>query len=684
MLGSRFLKIQVTMNLLFMLVTLPAMTFFVLFNYRENLKLIASNSDEFVNRAKDDVVGNTVNLFKPIYSAARSAAALAAIQPDLFRREESLKYFYEVVANNPAITSAYIVLNDGALRQVARVAPGNRFLDREAPAGATFVTRWLAPLSKEGPRPDRYVFQAAWDSVVGSTEEPSTYDPRTRSFYTETAKQRVEVLSDPFVSASNGELTVSVSSPIIADGTFLGVFVFNIGLRNLSAFVRDHPVTSSSMTIICDKEGSIIAHPRFELGVATIDGKLSQNRLILLNDPAVKAALAERLRTGQNNVTFRAGSPLQEYAAIFYRFPDTFMKPWEVLILTPTDDFVGSLKQNSEKILGLAVVIIILQIAVINLISRSFAKPVEALSREVDDIRNFNFADRPPIRAAVIELAKLVDAVRLLKGAVEAFTSYMPRGLVKELLDSGQQIKPGGQSRFLTIFFSDLEGFTALSETTPARQLLTQVSKYLEIVSRCINEQNGTIDKFIGDAVMAFWGAPTLRDDHAYQACVAAVRSVRRMEALNAELAGEGQEPMRVRIGIHSDAVLVGNIGSMERMNYTVLGDGVNVASRLENVNKEFGTSICVSHNVFREAGERLNLRPIGQVTVKGRRGELTIYELRGIRDADPEVAPTEADQLLCKLSTDAFLAQVRRASTILRQCSDQFRQLISRRYQAG
>ena len=168
-----------------------------------------------------------------------------------------------------------------------------------------------------------------------------------------------------------------------------------------------------------------------------------------------------------------------------------------------------------------------------------------------------------------------------------------------------------------------------------------------------IKEELGTVDKFIGDAVMAFWGAPKLDQDHAYHACVAAVKAQRRMVTLNQQLRSENKPPLEVRIGLHTDAVIVGNIGSSERLSYTVMGDGVNIASRLEGINKEFGTHICVSHSLFREAGERLWLRPIDQITVKGRKGELIIYELLGIRDGTQETQATEAEQRLC-LSTQA------------------------------
>ncbi len=182
------------------------------------------------------------------------------------------------------------------------------------------------------------------------------------------------------------------------------------------------------------------------------------------------------------------------------------------------------------------------------------------------------------------------------------------------------------------------------------------MSTYFDVVSQAIADESGTVDKFIGDGVMAFWGAPLELPDHALRACRGALRSLRRLEAVNATWLASGQSAFRMRIGLNTGEVLVGNVGSTERFSYTVMGDGVNVASRLEGMNKQFGTAICVSTAVVNAAGEGILVRPLRDIAVKGREQRFVIYELMGIPGSDdPELRPVADAAKLSEMTQSAF-----------------------------
>ncbi len=271
------------------------------------------------------------------------------------------------------------------------------------------------------------------------------------------------------------------------------------------------------------------------------------------------------------------------------------------------------------------------------------APTLDYMDRAFTDAKAHGWAKAPIIELFVLRRTTL--------GLLDTFVGKR----ISERILQGQVKRGDGEKISAAFWYSDLRGFTSLSEKHPPDKLVRQLNQYLERMVEITYGRKGSIDKFIGDAVMAFWGAPVLDQHHAYHACVAAFKGQRRMVALNARLVAEKKTPLTVRIGIHTDAVLVGNIGSLERLSYTVMGDGVNIASRLEGINKNYGTHICVSHSVYKEAGERLWLRPIDKIRVKGRESEFLIYELLGIRDGSNETQATATEQALCELTEQAY-----------------------------
>jgi class 3 adenylate cyclase len=231
----------------------------------------------------------------------------------------------------------------------------------------------------------------------------------------------------------------------------------------------------------------------------------------------------------------------------------------------------------------------------------------------------------------------------------------VPLDIVRQLIKSGIPLTLGVEPRFLTIFFSDLENFSSHSETLAPNDLLAQISTYLEQVSGAIAEEGGTVDKFIGDGVMAFWNAPVQRPDHVLRGCAGALRAARRMERVNDGWEAEGRPRIRIRIGLNCANVLVGNVGSSARLSYTALGDGVNVAARLEGINKLFGTTICISDSIYDQTRSDILARPLKRVQVKGRKTEFMIYELLALRASDdPELGIRGRDEQLCAMTWQA------------------------------
>ncbi len=189
---------------------------------------------------------------------------------------------------------------------------------------------------------------------------------------------------------------------------------------------------------------------------------------------------------------------------------------------------------------------------------------------------------------------------------------------------------PAGERRQLTVLFSDIVGFTTFAEKTDTADLVEVLAVYLDAMSEVIRGANGTVDKFIGDAIMAFWGAPSDDPEHAVHACRAALEMTKKLGEIDAFLRERGLPRLDMRVGVNTGEVIVGNIGSPDRMNYTVVGDSVNLASRLEGLNRFYGSRILIGEATAQAVADTLVVRPLEWVAVKGKDKVILIYELLG------------------------------------------------------
>jgi adenylate cyclase len=209
-----------------------------------------------------------------------------------------------------------------------------------------------------------------------------------------------------------------------------------------------------------------------------------------------------------------------------------------------------------------------------------------------------------------------------------AFAQYVPPEVVEQLFRQPELLQLGGETRELTILFADIANFTTFSEKLPPTTVVALLTRYFDAMTTIVHKHGGTVDKFIGDCVMAFWGAPLPDPDHAVHAVRAAREMQQAMAPIAAAAAAEGWEGLSMRIGIHTGTVIVGNVGSRTRFSYTVIGDAVNLASRLEGENKSYGTSILISEATARALPPEIALRPVAAVTVKGRARSVQVYTL--------------------------------------------------------
>jgi len=214
----------------------------------------------------------------------------------------------------------------------------------------------------------------------------------------------------------------------------------------------------------------------------------------------------------------------------------------------------------------------------------------------------------------------------------DTLTRYVTKQVVELILDHPESIILDGEEREATVFFSDIRGFTTLSERMRPKDLVAMLREYFTLMVDAVFQYQGTVDKFIGDALMAIFGAPTPQPDHAERAVRTALEMKRMLIGFNQERVSVGQDPIRIGVGINTGHAVVGNIGSVQRLEYTAIGDAVNLASRLEGINKQYGTEIIISESTFRQLPDSILVRELDDVRVKGKHEPSKIYEVIGVQ----------------------------------------------------
>ncbi|MDX2471050.1 MAG: adenylate/guanylate cyclase domain-containing protein [SAR324 cluster bacterium] len=223
---------------------------------------------------------------------------------------------------------------------------------------------------------------------------------------------------------------------------------------------------------------------------------------------------------------------------------------------------------------------------------------------------------------------------RFIKGA---FGQYLSPDVINALVSDPSALKLGGEKKELTCLFSDIQGFSTISETLSPEELVELLNQYLTEMTKIILDHGGTVDKFEGDAIIAFFGAPLPQKDHAVRACLAVVEMQEKLAQMRDTWKGQGKNELYARIGVNTGPMVVGNMGSAQRMDYTIMGDAVNLAARLEGVNKQYHSFTMISEFTYEAAKDYIEVRELDVVRVVGKNEAIHIYELLGKKGEYPQ-----------------------------------------------
>lgn len=653
-LSSRFKHIGLgtAITLAVAIVVVPGLLLILIFGHQRHLTTSLEMLDEEIIKVQKTSLKMADLLIGPTAATLKLLAEVAAINPALFRTERSLELLFQALSSAPQIDAIYVSFEDGYHRVMTRIDSDRRRSDPRIPANANWHTSYLLAFQEDAqatPRIRYRSFYDRWPNLVGRHETKQVLDTRSLRHYQLAKSTGRLVVDQPTINPDTGSPVVSLGFPIYQDGKYAGFVGANITLKALSEFLAVNQVSKNSLAIIADAKDKIIVHPDPRKGVVKVGdgpGDVVFASLVENADARIQDSTRHHLLTGKTSFHFTT-SQGEELSASFLDFLPDVSTSWQLVVLTPIDDFIGPLRVTNRAMAFLISSLLAFELFLIYFLGRRLARGVEDVTRRLGLIQTLSFAPEPRERRAsrIKEIADLEAGVILLQNALQTFSQYVPRGLVRQLVESRRPLSLGVDKKMVTILFSDIEDFSVLAESMDSEELLEQISEYFSALTGAIVQEHGTVDKFIGDAVMAFWGAPLPREDHALRACAGALRAMRNMDRLNQTWNQQGRVSLKMRIGLNTANVLIGNVGSSERLSYTAMGDGVNIASRLEGKNKEFGSKICISDSVYHEVADKVVARPLGSVVVKGRRSEFPVYELLALKDSDdPLLMPSASD----------------------------------------
>jgi adenylate cyclase len=483
----------------------------------------------------------------------------------------------------------------------------------------------------------------SYRTLVGDIEfqkrvfSESDFDASTQPWYTRAIRSDQPVWTDVTRFPTEDKPAIAISRPLTVFREFQGVICVAIELERLSRYLAGIQVGRTGTVAIVDGSGSIVAAPelaegRTESGApATRTDDATRDRLHAVANEAL-AHFGMRLGEIRSTMSWDYRST-KDGSNYFVTFTPLGFKGWLVATVIPASDFLAEVERNSRRLAWMLGIFTLAIAAGVTWFARAaIARPLARVTGELRHIENFELGRVRRLPSPLSEIDRLSAALVRMASGLASFQKYIPTELVRTLVGRGIEAKPGGSHQPISVMFTDLAGFTALSEKL-GDAVVPILAEYLGRMSAVIHEDRGTIDKFIGDAIMAFWGAPIPNPNHALDACRAAIHCQQALAELAAEARAQGREPLKMRVGINSGNILVGNIGSEERLNYTAIGDAVNLASRLESLNKRYGTLMLIGEETRRQADGAVIVRRLDRVAVYGRVEGIAVYELIGLEE---------------------------------------------------
>jgi class 3 adenylate cyclase len=438
------------------------------------------------------------------------------------------------------------------------------------------------------------------------------------------------VWSEPF-----RQTILPVTAPVYRDGVLEGVIVPAILISELSRYVSAFSTPEQTAFILYGRN-AVIAHPTLANGESVGSPARPLPSVSEIKDSVmpsiwdVEDRLGFRLAPGDEGHVIEG--PGDYYIFIYREIGGYGETPWIVGAALPGAD-AGREFNILMRMAGIGLLLLLLSVLSAIWVGRRISKPIRDLVAVTEGVRQLDLQNVPTLpRSRVRELDQAGQSLNSMVAALRWFELYLPKRLVHSLLARGDDQMGQVYEREVSVLFTDMRGFSQMAARLSPTETAAFLNEHFALIGACVEASEGTIDKYIGDSVMAFWGAPDEQPDHAERACRTALAIAKSLRADNERRRAQGLDPVSLRIGIGSGKVLVGNIGAVGRVNYTLVGDVVNIAQRLEQLGKEVDGAGDVVALITEDSHSCLKNKDgailVDRRAVRDRDGEIGIYRL--------------------------------------------------------
>jgi sigma-B regulation protein RsbU (phosphoserine phosphatase) len=486
------------------------------------------------------------------------------------------------------------------------------------------------------------------------------YRPRDRPYYQLAMARRAVTWTEPYEFYAGGGIGITCVAPLFdRDGDVQGVFTVDLSLDALSGFLAGLPVSARGRAFVAGTDGRLLAAP--DVGAVSP------------HDAALAREVGRSLGQSEGGTQrFRLGDEAYLGRAVSLTVGDW---RWLVAVVAPGRDFTERVDAQARRSAGLAAIALVLAIAAGVLTARRLARPLQELAALARRIREGDLTEvavptgHDEIGTLGQAMADMTHALRERDFVRDTLGRYVSPELAARFLRDRDALRLGGELREVSILMSDLRGFSPLSERLGPERMIELLNRYLGHMTRVILAHEGTINEFVGDAILVLFGAPVRHPDDAARALRCAWAMQVAMRAFNEESRGRGLPEVVMGIGVHTGTVVAGNIGSAEHVKYGVVGPAVNLTARIEALT--VGPQVLVSAATLAQAPGVAVVGPPREVSVKGASAPVTVHELLGIVSAQPPEVPPDGptadrggDPPASDLRRDSPLHAHRRAET--------------------